>query len=144
MKILLAIDDSPCSQRLIRTVSERPWPSGTEMRILSVVEDQECASAEDPAAAEHGKKAADRCKKACKSLKVKCKDADISYLVTTGCAADQIVHIAREWHADKVMVGAHGRTICPHNFTGSVSRTVKESLGQKVEVIADVEPSLSA
>lgn len=142
MKILLAIDDSPCSKRVIEAVGRRHWPAGTEMRILSVIEDPECAGEEECAAAaeKHGRSAANRCKRACQDLKEKCKEADIGYLVIGGGAAAQIIYSAQEWRADKVIIGAHGRTVCPHNFTGSVSRAVKESLGSMVEVIADAEP----
>jgi nucleotide-binding universal stress UspA family protein len=38
MKILLATDGSQCSELAARSIAERPWPPGTEVRILSVAE----------------------------------------------------------------------------------------------------------
>jgi len=36
MKVLLAVDGSPYSDRAVQSVAERPWPEGTSVRILAV------------------------------------------------------------------------------------------------------------
>src|SRR4051812_10694674 len=38
MKILLAVDGSEGSKHAAESVARRPWPDGTEVRVLSVVE----------------------------------------------------------------------------------------------------------
>src|SRR5258708_6664940 len=38
MKILLAIDGSPFSDAAVKEIATRPWPAGSEVRIISVVE----------------------------------------------------------------------------------------------------------
>src|SRR4030095_11606804 len=38
MKILLAIDGSPFSDKAVMDVANKPWPAGSEVRIVSVVE----------------------------------------------------------------------------------------------------------
>src|SRR3954468_20171368 len=38
MKILLAIDGSPCSGSAVEEVARRPWPDDSQVRIISVVE----------------------------------------------------------------------------------------------------------
>src|ERR1044071_9063356 len=38
MKILLAIDGSTFSEAAVEEVAARPWPAGTEIKIISVVE----------------------------------------------------------------------------------------------------------
>lgn len=38
MRILLAVTNSACSLAAARAIAERPWRSGSEVRILSVVE----------------------------------------------------------------------------------------------------------
>src|SRR6185436_2857257 len=38
MKILLPVDESPCSAKAVQAVTERPWPRGTTVRVLSAVE----------------------------------------------------------------------------------------------------------
>jgi nucleotide-binding universal stress UspA family protein len=38
MKILLAVDGSEYSEAAVRTVAQRPWPSGTVVKVFSAVE----------------------------------------------------------------------------------------------------------
>src|SRR6476660_1243897 len=37
MKILLAIDDSPCSEAAFAEVARLPWPPQSEVRVVTVV-----------------------------------------------------------------------------------------------------------
>ena len=38
MKILLAVDGSASSQAAVASVAARPWPTGSEIKILAVAE----------------------------------------------------------------------------------------------------------
>lgn len=38
MKILLAIDGSPCSDAAVEEVARRPWPQGSMVKVLTAVE----------------------------------------------------------------------------------------------------------
>ena len=38
MKILLAIDETPASEVAVEEVAGRPWPEGTTVEILTIVE----------------------------------------------------------------------------------------------------------
>ena len=38
MKILLATDGSDCSKAAVNSVAERPWPEGSEVKIISATE----------------------------------------------------------------------------------------------------------
>src|SRR5215475_5844161 len=38
MKILLATDGSDCSKAAVNSVAERPWPEGSEVKIISAME----------------------------------------------------------------------------------------------------------
>src|SRR5688572_8106279 len=38
MKILLAIDGSPCSDAAVAEVARRPWPAGTVVKVLTALE----------------------------------------------------------------------------------------------------------
>ena len=35
MKILLAVDGSPCSEVAVKEVAARQWPAGTQVKVLS-------------------------------------------------------------------------------------------------------------
>jgi hypothetical protein len=37
MKILLAVDGSPCSNVAVKEVASRPWPAGSEVKVLGCV-----------------------------------------------------------------------------------------------------------
>jgi hypothetical protein len=36
MKILLAIDSSPCSEMAVNELARRPWPEDSEVKIICV------------------------------------------------------------------------------------------------------------
>jgi hypothetical protein len=38
MKILLAVDGSVCSKAAVNSVADRPWPEGSEVKIVSAME----------------------------------------------------------------------------------------------------------
>jgi hypothetical protein len=38
MKILLAVDGSVCSEAAIQEVARRPWPPGSEVKVISITE----------------------------------------------------------------------------------------------------------
>ena len=38
MKILLAVDGSPCSDEAIAEVARRPWPAGSEIEVIAAFE----------------------------------------------------------------------------------------------------------
>ena len=38
MKILLAIDGSPCSDAAVEEVARRPWPEGSSVKVLTAYE----------------------------------------------------------------------------------------------------------
>src|SRR5215207_4545404 len=46
MKILLAIDGSPCSKTAVAEVARRPWPEESQLRVISVVEPPGALTAE--------------------------------------------------------------------------------------------------
>ena len=46
MRILLAIDGSPCSETAVDEVAKRPWPDDSQLRVVSVVEPPGALTAE--------------------------------------------------------------------------------------------------
>ena len=38
MKILLAIDGSPCSDAAVEEVARRPWPQGSSVKVLTALD----------------------------------------------------------------------------------------------------------
>ena len=38
MKILLAVDGSPCSDAAVEEIARRPWPEGSSVKVLTAYE----------------------------------------------------------------------------------------------------------
>ena len=134
LKVVVAIDDSPHSSRLIEAVSHRKWPEHTEFKILAVLEPIECCVDADEwqetmtaANAKRKHAAEDYCQHARQKLMDKVTPASVHFEIRLGDPKEEIVSAASQWHADKIMMGAHSKGVCPHNLLGSVSRAVSQN-----------------
>lgn len=82
------------------------------------------------------KEAAEKiCDHAVKQISNHFPDSKVLCEIRQGAAKSEIVNAAIDWKADKILIGAHGRDICPHNLIGSVSRAVVHSAPCSVEVV---------
>jgi nucleotide-binding universal stress UspA family protein len=144
-RVLLATDGSEYSEAAARSVAERPWPKGTEFKIVSVVE--QMIPAMDPwyAANDVIGKMLDQNKKQCEdavrsAYKVV---ADAGFAATasvfTGSPKWRIIDDAKEWNADLIVVGSHGRRGLTRVLLGSVSEAVAMNAHCSVEVIRSPE-----
>jgi len=132
MKVLIAIDSSPCSQRVLDEASARPWPLGTNFFVLNVVDVQRFARF--PAMIEDARRKA-------------------TELVNSG--AQQLLHVghkalaevrmgfprkvisgcAKELQADLIMVGSHGHSAIGRFLLGSVAQAVLRIAPCPVEIV---------
>ncbi|MBY0357293.1 MAG: universal stress protein [Candidatus Obscuribacterales bacterium] len=143
MKILIAIDDSPYSEHILELVSKRKWPLDCQFKILTVIEPftssdwqgEDWSLMNKEITALRRKRAGELCAKARKRLENYIAGAIVHYEIREGQPGWEIVMDAADWNADKIIIGAHGRNVCPHNLLGSVSRTVSEHAPCSVEVI---------
>jgi nucleotide-binding universal stress UspA family protein len=147
MKILLAIDGSRFSDAAVQEVASRPWPRGSEVRIISVVEppilptveswvppDDYIENLERTASAQAQSivgKAADRIHDAQgDSLRVVAQ-------IIRGHAKHEINAEAEEWGADLILVGSHGYRGLTRLWLGSVSQAVASNARCSVEIARD-------
>jgi nucleotide-binding universal stress UspA family protein len=149
MKILLPTDGSVSSQAAARSVAERPWPAGTEVRVQSVVElilsaaralfqppftDSESL---DTYRAEAMKRAQDAVAAAGQIL----LDANPSLKVTDSVDLPDdktkavILNEARNWRPDLIVVGSHGHGLVDRFVLGSTSEAISLHAECSVEVI---------
>ncbi|HSB11937.1 MAG TPA: universal stress protein [Blastocatellia bacterium] len=143
MKILLATDGSDYSLSAARSVAERPWPDGSRVRIVSVVE--RVMPAADPwyaagAVADRVRKEnAKRSEDAVAAAQQIVASAGLKTetAVLDGTPKKRIVEDAREWNADLVAVGSHGRRGVTRYLLGSVSEAAALHAHCSVEVIRD-------
>jgi len=145
MKILLAVDGSPFSQAAVEEVIRRPWPSGTEVRVLSVIHPLPYIPALDPAftsAAAHFeslKEERDRASrdidKACKGIREKAPNLKLSAEALEGSPKEVIVEEAERWGADLIILGSHGYGPSKRFVLGSVAQSVVLHAPCSVEVV---------
>ena len=135
MKILLAIDGSPCSDTAVEEVVRRPWPPDTQVRIISVVEPPGALTAEPYMGVAGYFEEVERLKRqqaeevltrAAAALRGGAGTAQLG-LVTealTGSPKRTIVEEAERWGADLIVVGSHGYHTWERMLLGSVSQSV--------------------
>ena len=146
MKILLATDGSGYSEVAARSIAHRPWPSGTEVRILSVAEHPISLS---PAVDRHGfdpevmvKLREKAMKRAQEAVMAGEKIIIEGHLPASGTVADPsampkqlILKEASDWGAHLIVLGSHGRRGLDRLLLGSVSEAIAAHAACSVEVI---------
>ena len=141
MKILLATDGSECSQLAARSIAERPWPAGTEFRVVSVPElsapvlQMISHSAMDKLRCDAMKRAEDAEAAAEEVL----ADASLAESGTVAASAatpqEIILQNAEEWGANLIVCGSHGRRGLSRFMLGSVSEAIASHAKCSVEII---------
>jgi nucleotide-binding universal stress UspA family protein len=126
-RVLLATDGSETSASAARALAGRPWPEGSEFRVVSVEEPwaiksssmgpQEAVTSAEQVLASAGLKA--------------------TGAVFSGKAKDVILEEARKWDADLIVVGSHGRRGFKRFLLGSVSEAVAMNAHCSVVVVRD-------
>jgi nucleotide-binding universal stress UspA family protein len=146
MKILLAIDGSPCSERAVREVARRPWPDDSQLRIVSVVEPPAPLVAE-PYMGVSGyfeeveqlkrRQADEVVARAAATLRAGAGTAlmGIATDVITGSPKRTIVEESEEWGADLIVLGSHGYHTWERMLLGSVSQSVAAHARCSVEIV---------
>jgi nucleotide-binding universal stress UspA family protein len=145
MKILLAVDGSESSQSAVHSVAERPWPQGTEIKILSVAEMHVMPTSEfgmlPPSYYEDVANAANEQARAAikAALEIIQNRTTLGLTVTTehttGFAKTAILEAAEKWGADLIVVGSHGYKGVQRFLLGSVSQAIASHAPCSVEII---------
>jgi len=143
MKILLPVDESACSAEAIHAVTERPWPAGTTIRVLSAVESvgyPEMGPMMFDAGGAFEKLQQQRTKEASRLTK-----RVANTLAAHGLATETVVHDgdprsvivdeAEDWKADLIVLGSHGYSGLKRWLLGSVAQSVVSHAPCSVEVV---------
>ncbi len=132
MKVLIAIDSSPASERVLDEAAVRPWPEGTTFSVMNVVDVQRFARL--PALIEDAEREAEALVKAGTEKLSRTGHKAFSEVIT-GFPRRAISQYAKEWHADLIMVGSHGRSAIGRFFLGSVAQALLRIAPCPVEIV---------
>jgi nucleotide-binding universal stress UspA family protein len=146
VKLLLGTDGSEFSAAAIRSVLARPWPEGSEVKVVSVVD--LIVPVTDPwyAAGEVMDRIHQGSIKLAEEAVIHAKQMlagsglKVTAHVVSGSPKWQLIDEAKAWGADLIVVGSHGRRGLTRLVLGSVSSTVALHAHCLVDVIR--EPAL--
>jgi nucleotide-binding universal stress UspA family protein len=145
MKVLLAVDGSAFSEEAAREVARRPWPAGSELKVISVVEPPYAPSMgpwglPQTYFVEMDKLAAEKARATVESALTilragEDKGLKLSSEIPRGPSKQVILEEAERWGADLIVVGSHGYGFWDRLLLGSVSQAVASHAPCSVEIV---------
>ena len=152
MRILIGTDGSECSTAAVKSVAQRPWPSGSQVRVISVIPfvipvgemisptfapvypPPDLADALQREAREQAREAVARAQQLLSEARIKAVETEF---LPAGDARQVVLDEARSWGADLIVVGSHGYGAIDRLMLGSVSESVAMHADCSVEVIRE-------
>ena len=149
LRIVVATDGSPCSDRAIQSVAMRPWPAGSQIEVATVVHTRmptfpdpelmlEAAHLE--ALAADREQAPGRVHQAEQCLAA-AEGVTVTGTVLEGQPHKAILEEAERWRADLIVVGSHGYGPVKQRLLGSTSQAIAEHAHCSVEVVRCPHPA---
>lgn len=146
MRVLLAVDGSPCSEEAVRTVLDRFRPEDTQVKVLHAVEWMRemplCFQyAHGPTAGDdvvaRRNKSFERARELVERVAAQLEFRGFRPSVATPDADPPraIVGAAREWPADLIVIGSHGRRGLDRLLLGSVAESVVRHAPCSVSIV---------
>jgi nucleotide-binding universal stress UspA family protein len=145
IKLLVATDGSEFSLAAIKSVASRPWPKGTQAKIISVPQLAlpfvESSYADSQALDDLNKASIEESNSAvAEGLAILSRTelklfSEVPFLHET--ASNAILMEVDRWHPTMIVVGSHGRSGFDRFMMGSVSEAVALHAKCSVEVIRD-------
>ncbi len=145
MKILLAVDGSTFSEAAVNEVAARPWPEGSEVRVISVIELQFTPTKETRALPESyysqleragQEQARSAINHAVEQLRARADEPlEITTEAVIGRAKEAILEEAERWGADLIVLGSHGYGWGKRFLFGSVALAVTTGATCSVEIV---------
>jgi nucleotide-binding universal stress UspA family protein len=130
MRVLIAYDGSTFAEAAIADLAQAGLPDDTEARIFHAIERPVDLMGESLS------------EDACTRVQAQFRSWTIQMETAAGHAAEMILKRAREWHADLIVLGSHGRSGLARVLLGSVSASVARDAGCSVRVVRSAERRL--
>ena len=146
MRVLLPVDESTCSERSVQTIIDGFRPDDTQVKVLHAVEWMRemplCFQhAHGPAAGDDvvqsHTKSFDRAREMVERVAAQLEFKGFHATVSTPDADPRhaIVEAAREWPADLIVMGSHGRRGLDRILVGSVAEWVVRHAPCSVDIV---------
>jgi nucleotide-binding universal stress UspA family protein len=145
LRLVIGVDNSPYSHAAVETVSRRPWPKGTQVRLLNVVDTVMAVPVDPLQPALQGWLEADDENGCDEVAKIFEPDADklrqaglhAEVTIRKGNPTDEILEEAETWNADCILLGPKGVRGIERLLLGSVSSAVAARARCSVEIVRD-------
>lgn len=143
-RLLVAVDGSPGSFSTIAEVAARPWPSGSEIEVVTVIHSQlpffpdpafsmAAAHMEEERRQEHAAPAL--LEGAVGRIRATAPGVTVSSKILEGDPAEAIVEEAERLRANEIFVGHHGHGAIRRGLLGSVSQKVAHQAHCSVHIV---------
>jgi len=143
-RLLVAVDGSPGSDFTVADVAARPWPSGSEIEIVTVIHSQvpffpdpafsmAATHMEEERRQEHAAPAL--LEDAAGRIRAAAPGATVSSKVLEGDPAEAIVEEAERLGANEIFLGHHGHGPIRRGLLGSVSQKVAHQAHCSVHIV---------
>lgn len=143
IRLIVGVDGSSGSDAAVQTVKDRTWPSGTELRLMAVLDSRMATGllpgpftgepGPDPALEDQEAWIRDILEKA--ESRFRGIDLAVDSLLEIGDPKELLVEHAKNWGADCIFVGARGLTGMDRFLLGSVSASVAMRAPCSVEIV---------
>lgn len=124
MRIVFGLDGSDCSKAALHAADKMKCPIGTEIKVVTVLDFSEPFPSCDDIRQMECMAAQKLVYDAVKELQDTHSNAEVSGEVLDGYPVEAILQLSRNWLADLVVVGSHGRKGFSRFWLGSVSRAL--------------------
>lgn len=142
MKILMAIDGSECSDAAVAEISRRPWPDGSEIRLITVDPPIDSSlllhgtsTVFDELIEAQRQEAVRRLNAATATFQQHASGLLVTPMLREGWPKEVILDEAQRWGADLIVVGSNGYGTIQRLFLGSVSLAVATNARCSVEIV---------
>lgn len=141
-RFLIGFDGSADAQRVIRRVAERPWPRGTQIRLVSVFDQKMAHWVEASICHQRSGHTSKGRKEFWEKqvmrpalLALKKAGLHVEPVFREGLPATVLIREAERWHADCIFLGARGLIAIERFLLGSVSTQITAKAPCTVEVV---------
>ncbi|RZJ63057.1 MAG: universal stress protein [Flavobacterium sp.] len=139
-KILIAVDNSTCSEKAAKTGYEMAVKFGSDVALLNIIEPAPATVNPDytlaPVFMEMYDNSEDNSQKLLTEISNKYGNGvATTYLTSLDTATHGILQQAEEWGADLIVIGTHGRTGLYHFLMGSVAEHVARKAACPVLIV---------